>query len=509
MPCRIVPSRFILLLNQHRRGTGRAQPYYHLRDIEPIPFIRILQLPEETPKGHPKKFANRYQVEAPIGEGAHASTWRGWDERLERPVAIKMLHQRLANDPVFVQRFQAEAKVAASVRQANVVDVYDFGQENGTLYIVMQFIDGEDLKALIQRTAPIPIRDARRIIGNVLDGLHAIHAAGIVHRDIKPQNVLIGKDGTARVTDFGVSEVNATAGLTGEGLTIGTVDYMAPEQAQGLPLTPAADLYATGVMLYEMLTGTLPYQGKNSRETMLHHINGQLTPPSMRLPERGITPAIDAVIGQSLAKDPARRFGSARAMKQAVGQALSETGGRGATQATTVMQSQPIPAPAYQQTQYQPAPQDEGAGLNSAFRGILILLFIGVMGVAAWGAYQLLDSDRFDFNLPSLGGQEQVTPTPTPTLTPEPEQQEEFVPIEPTDPDAGAPIVEEPSATEVPPTDVPAVPDPTDVPPTDPEPTTPPDQGGDEIPIEPIEPEGQPDTPEIEPSGYDDWYRYL
>ena len=462
-------------------------------------------MPEETPKGHPKKFADRYRVEAPIGEGAHASTWRGWDERLERPVAIKTLHQRLASDPVFVQRFQAEAKVAASVRQANVVDVYDFGQENGTLYIVMQFIDGEDLKALIQRTAPIPIRDARRIIGNVLDGLHAIHAAGIVHRDIKPQNVLIGKDGIARVTDFGVSEVNPTAGLTGEGLTIGTVDYMAPEQAQGLPLTPAADLYATGVMLYEMLTGTLPYQGKNSRETMLQHINGQLTLPSMRLPERGITPAIDAVIGQSLAKDPARRFGSARAMKQAVGHALSGAGGRGATQATTVMQSQPAPAPVYQEPM--PVSQDEGAGLNSAFKGILILLFIGMMGVAAWGAYQLLDSDRFDFNLPSLGGQEQEAPTPTPTA--EPEQQEEFVPIEPTDPDAGEPIVEEPAATDVPPTDVPVAPEPTDVPPTDPEPTTPPEDGGESLPIEPIEPEGEPDSPEIEPSGYDVEDRYL
>lgn len=509
MPGRILPSRLTLLRNQHRRGIGTAQPYYHLRDSEPISYIRIQQLPEDTPKGHPKKFANRYRVEAPIGEGAHASTWRGWDERLERPVAIKMLHQKLASDPVFVQRFQAEARVAASVRQSNVVDVYDFGQEDGTLYIVMQFIDGEDLKSLIQRTAPISMRDSRRIIGNVLDGLNAIHAAGIIHRDIKPQNVLIGRDGVARVTDFGVSEVDDTAGLTGEGLTIGTVDYMAPEQAQGLPLTPAADLYATGVMLYEMLTGTLPYHGKNSRETMLQHINGNLTPPSMRLPERGITAAIDAVIGQSLAKDPARRFGSARAMKQAFGQAFSAAGGRGATQATTVMASHPQQAPAHHQPQYQPAPisEDAGAGLNSAFRGILILLFIGVMGVAAWGAYQLLDSDRFDFNLPSLGGQEQETPVPSPTQPPEPEQQEEFVPIEPTNPEAEEPIDDAPEPTDVPPTSEPVEPEPTDPPVMEPEPTLPPDDGDEALPIEPIEPE--PTSPEIDPSGYDDGSRFL
>lgn len=465
---------------------------------------------DTTLSRHPKKFASRYRIDGPIGEGAHASTWRGWDERLERPVAIKTLHQRLASDPVFLQRFQAEARVAASVRQANVVDVYDFGQEDGTLYIVMQFIDGEDLKALIQRSAPISIRDTRRIIGNVLDGLQAIHAAGIVHRDIKPQNVLIGKDGTARVTDFGVAEVDVTAGLTGEGLTIGTVDYMAPEQAQGLSLTPAADLYATGVMLYEMLTGTLPYQGKNSRETMLQHINGQLTPPSMRLPERGITPVIDAVIGQSLAKDPARRFGTARAMKQAVGQALAAPSNPATGQATTVLQSQasqPASAPVYQQARHQYQPElvddDAGAGLNSAFKGILVLLLIGAMGVAVWGAYQLLDSERFDFNLPSLGGQEQESPTPTPT--PEPVQQGEFVPIEPTNPEAGEPIVEEP--VQEAPAEAPPVPEPTDIPPTDPEPTLPPEDEGGVPPIEPIEPEGEPDAPEIDPSGYDVEYR--
>lgn len=451
-------------------------------------------------KGKPKRFADRYRVESKIGEGAHASTWRGWDERLERPVAIKMLHQKLASDPVFVQRFQAEAKVAASVRQTNVVDVYDFGQEDGTLYIVMQFIDGEDLKQRIQRTAPISIRETRRIIGNVLDGLQAIHTAGIVHRDIKPQNVLIGRDGVARVTDFGVADVDVTAGLTGVGLTIGTVDYMAPEQAQGLPLTPAADLYATGVMLYEMLTGTLPFQGSNSRETMLQHINGVLTPPSARLPGRDLTAAIDAAVGQSLAKDPDRRFGSARAMKQAVGHALSDATSQPATQATTVLPAQAASLTPVSALHYKPEPitEDAGSGLNSAFKGILVLLFIGAMGVAVWGAYQLLDSDRFDFNLPSFGGQEQETPVPTATT-----QTQEFVPIEPADPAPEQPVEE-----------VPVEQLPTEVPPEQPEPTNPPEPEVEpeietEIPpIEPIEPDDDTTDPEIEPSGYDDEYSF-
>lgn len=455
----------------------------------------------------PKRLADRYRVDAPIGEGAHATTWRGWDERLERPVAIKMLHQRLANDPVFVLRFRAEAKAAASVRQGNVVDVYDFGQQDGTLYIVMQFIDGEDLKALIQRAAPLPLRDIKRIIGNVLDGLQAIHNAGIVHRDIKPQNVLIGTDGIARVTDFGIADVAVTAGLTGEGLTIGTVDYMAPEQAQGLPLTPSADLYATGVVLYEMLTGTLPFQGRDSRATMMQHINGQLMPPSARMPERGISPAMDAAIAQSLSKDPNRRFGSAKAMKQAMGQSFAQVAPAAATQATTVIPQAQIAPP--QPAPYRQPIEDAGAGLNGAFRGLLILLLIGALGIGVWGAYQLATSDRFDFNFPSLNsGQADPSPTPTEVTT-------VIDPIEPETSDP--PIQQEPPPVQAP-TDVPTEVPPVEAAPTNPpvEPTTVPEDSGDAPPIEPIEPDGeappadaQPEEPTIEPSGYDDGYQLL
>jgi serine/threonine-protein kinase len=471
-------------------------------------------VPPAQNNNHPGLLAERYRVVAPVGEGAHATTWRGRDERLDRPVAIKMLHAHLANDPVFVERFRAEAKVAASVRQSNVVDVYDFGQQDGTLYIVMQYVDGEDLKSLIQRSAPMPTREVRRIIGHVLDGLQAIHAAGIVHRDIKPQNVLIGSDGVARVSDFGIADVSGSAGLTGEGLTIGTVDYMAPEQAQGLALTPAADLYATGVMLYEMLTGTLPFAGRSSRETMLQHINGQLTPPSTRLPEHGITPAIDAVVAQSLAKDPARRFGSARAMKQAVGNALSSAAMASSTQATTVMQAQPQTAPARQQPVYQqPAytepvyRDDAGAGLNSAFKSLLALLLIGALGVVAWGAWQLMDGEGMD--VPTVfNSQQDAEPTLPPTATDVPNQQ---VPIEPDandnveQPPVEQPPVEQP--TQVPPTLAPTeapTEEPTEAPTVAVEPTSAPLDTEPAAPIELIEPNAPEPTPTettIEPAG--------
>ncbi|MCO5217673.1 MAG: protein kinase [Thermomicrobiales bacterium] len=425
----------------------------------------------------PTILADRYRLETPVGEGAHATTWRGWDEKLSRPVAVKILRAEVATDPQFVQRFRDEARVAASVRQGNVVDVYDFGQEQGVLYIVMQFVDGQTLKSLIQQRAPLDPRETRRIIGHVLDGLQAIHAVGIVHRDIKPQNILIGRDGVAKVTDFGVAEVGRSSGMTNNGMTIGTVEYMAPEQAQGAELTPSADLYATGVILYEMLTGTLPFAG-TSREIMLQHVNAAVTPPGVRMPQRGISPATDAVVIQSLAKDPQRRFANARAMKQAIGQALSDSASPN-TQATSVIASQ---------RPSQPAPvamphvdvADVSAGLNGAMKGIIAVILLGMLGVALWGAVQLLDNQGVNLSLPSLNrGPTEVVETPTPS----PEGDSGGGVIEPINPEGPTPIPTN-VPTEVPPTDVP----PTEVPPTEIPPT-------EIAPIEPIDPEDSTELP--------------
>lgn len=428
----------------------------------------------------PTILADRYRLEIPVGEGAHATTWRGWDEKLSRPVAVKILRAEVANDPHFVQRFRDEARGAASVRQGNVVDIYDFGQEQGVLYIVMQFVDGQTLKSLIQQRAPLEPREAKRIIGHVLDGLQAIHAAGIVHRDIKPQNILIGRDGVAKVTDFGVAEVGRSSGLTSNGMTIGTVEYMAPEQAQGAELTAAADLYATGVILYEMLTGTLPFTG-TSREIMLQHVNAAVTPPGVRMPQHSITPAIDAVIIQSLAKDPKRRFANARAMKQAIGQALSDSESP-KTQATSVIASQmpvrptPVALPPVDAA-------DVSAGLNGAMKGIIAVILLGMLGVALWGAVQLLDNQGVNLSLPSLNrSSTEVVETPTPS--PEGDSSDGVIePINPEQPEEPTPIPTD-VPTEIPPTEVP----PTDVPPTEIPPT-------EIVPIEPIDPGDSTELP--------------
>ena len=354
-------------------------------------------------KRPPERLADRFRVLDEIGAGATAITYRGWDERLERSVAIKILRASVALDPTFVRRFQQEARAAASISHGNVVDVYDFGQQDDALYIVMQYVEGEDLKHLITREGALPVDRAREIAGQVLDGLRAIHAAGIIHRDIKPQNVLIGRDGVARLTDFGVAQVAEDSGMTTAGTTVGTAAYMAPEQAQAGRITEATDLYAVGVMLYEMLTGFLPFNAPTAVAMMLQHIQETPVPPSQRLPGRGIPRALDAVVMQALAKNPGDRFNSAQAMKQAVfgrqgayGDGQATVAMPAAPQATTVLPRQqasarPPIAPRGTTAGSRAVPSrsvaQEGAGLRSVVGGLLLVVLLAVGALAGWYFY--------------------------------------------------------------------------------------------------------------------------
>ncbi len=450
--------------------------------------VRVVSSGTEGTHQPPGRLADRYDVQQPIGEGATAITYRGWDDRLERVVAIKILRRDMARDESYVRRFRQEARSAASVSHGNVVDVYDFGQEDGNLFIVMQFVDGEDLKHLIQREAPLPPARVRSIAGQVLDGLQAIHAAGIVHRDIKPQNVLIGRDGIARLTDFGVAHVHEDTGLTTAGTTVGTAAYMAPEQAQGGRITQAADIYAVGVMLYEMLTGFLPFNGPTAMATMLEHIQRDPVPPSQRLPGRGITSAMDSVVLQALAKQPERRFNTARAMKQAVGPVFSPGASQQATVVTPAAPNQTRVAPAWtppargayqREPAYAEPPRNEGAGVNAAVRGLLGVLLIGVLAVAAWLLVQYL---------PDVGTEDPAAPTATVEVT-QPA---------PTATDEPAGVIEPVSPTEAPPTEAPVpteTPQPTPEPTDTPQPTVTPEP----TPFPTIAPTEEPSTGIIEP----------
>src|SRR5690606_4176898 len=254
----------------------------------------------------PHTLAGRYRLTARIGEGSFAETYLATDTSLGRQVAVKVLREQYASDVRVAARFEREARAAASVPHPNVVDVYDYGRDGNTLYTVMEWVGGTDLKEHIRRRAPLPVPEATRLIREILQGLGAIHRAGIIHRDVKSQNVLIAQSGTAKLTDFGIARGALDTGLTDTGMALGTAAYMAPEQASGQPLTPAADIYAAGVILFEMLTARLPFPGDNPVQVMFQHVNDP--PPRPRTLNPDIPPGLELVVLRALAKDPSDRF---------------------------------------------------------------------------------------------------------------------------------------------------------------------------------------------------------
>ncbi len=264
----------------------------------------------------PQVLDGRYQIERLLGDGGMARVYLGRDLRLNRPVAIKIPHPHLMTDPDFLARFRHEAHAAAMVSHPNLVDVYDVGQDGNLHYIVMEYVAGPTLKQLINREAPFDIARAVRIGEQIARGLHAAHRAGLIHRDIKPQNIIISDDGQARITDFGVAKSHLSTAMTETGITLGTVDYIAPEQAQGRAATPQSDIYALGVVLYEMLTGRLPFTGDTPVAVAMKHISEPPVPPRRWNPH--LPASLEQIILRALAKDPAQRYQSALELAEAL-----------------------------------------------------------------------------------------------------------------------------------------------------------------------------------------------
>lgn len=260
---------------------------------------------------------DRYELISPLGQGGMATVYRALDRRLGRPVAIKLLHAQYATDSEFRQRFEHEAQSAAGLSaHPNIVDVYDVGQQGDVPYIVMELVEGPDLKAIIEQEGPLPIERALNIAQQAAAGLEFAHGRGLVHRDVKPQNVLVSPDGTARIADFGIAKSHLSTAVTQAGMTFGTADYISPEQAQGLPATPQSDVYSLGVVVYEMLTKHLPFTGDSPMSVALQHI--QQPPPPLRQWNPSIPPSLERIVLGALAKDPRQRPASARAFASAL-----------------------------------------------------------------------------------------------------------------------------------------------------------------------------------------------
>ena len=268
--------------------------------------------------------AGRYRLDAVIGRGGMSTVYRAFDTVLERPVAIKLMHREIVADSDQLERFRREARSVAQLNHPHVVTVIDAGEEPwvgaegeqetdaATPYIVLEYVDGETLKALIRRAGPLEIPQALAYSIEIARALGAAHERRIVHRDVKPQNVLIDPEGGAKITDFGIARSLAEEGLTMAGRVLGTTDYVSPEQALGQPVTPQSDLYSLGVVLYEMLTGDVPFHGETPVAVAMKHVREQVPDVQARRPQ--LSAAAASVIDRALDKDLSRRYPDAASM---------------------------------------------------------------------------------------------------------------------------------------------------------------------------------------------------
>src|SRR5881296_3571486 len=264
-------------------------------------------------------FDGRYRVVRKLGTGGMANVYLAEDQELGRRVAIKMLDERHTQDEQFVERFRREAKNAAGLSHPNIVSIYDRGQSNGTYYIAMEYLEGKTLKELLVSRGPTPIRVAIDYARQILAGVGFAHRHGIVHRDIKPHNVVVDSDGRLKVTDFGIARSGASQ-MTEVGSIIGTAQYLSPEQARGSPVDQTSDVYSVGVVLYELLTGQVPFTGDTPLEIAMKHLSEVPKPPSELRPE--VPHDLDLVVLRALAKDPADRYRTADEMDADLGRVL-------------------------------------------------------------------------------------------------------------------------------------------------------------------------------------------
>lgn len=259
-----------------------------------------------------KEIANRYQILSLIGQGGMADVYRAKDKILDRVVAIKVLRSKLSEDPMVLVRFQREASAASRLSHPNVVDIYDVGEYEGMHYIVMEYVRGRTLKQLIMQRGALNFKEALDIMKQLVSAVVAAHQKNIIHRDIKPQNVLIKDDGTIKITDFGIAVASDSVQLTLNNAVMGSAHYLAPETAQGKEPTEQVDIYSLGIVFYELLTGTVPFKGQTPTEIAIQHL--RVSMPYVRDFNPGIPQSVENIILKATAKDPEERYAHASDM---------------------------------------------------------------------------------------------------------------------------------------------------------------------------------------------------
>src|SRR5919204_5994290 len=337
----------------------------------------------------------RYRLLDVLGDGGMARVFRAQDERLHRSVAVKILHQQYLGQPEFVRRFEQEAQLAAGLAHPTIVAIYDLSRDDDTYYIVMEYVAGSSLKEVIAREGRLPLDRAIIITRQLGQALDFAHSHGVIHRDIKPENILLTPADQVKVSDFGIARALTSPGQTATGIVLGSVSYFSPEQAQGQPATAESDIYSSGVVLYEMLTGRVPFAADNPVATAMQHLTQQPTPPRALVP--ALPAAVDGVVLKALHKDPRGRFHSGAALADAL------------AAAALAPPLQPVPGAGYSRPAVSPWPHPRAARTGHVSRSpgaspsrrrtpllplaLLVLVGGGVAYAATQGPH--LDVGRF------------------------------------------------------------------------------------------------------------------
>ena len=327
--------------------------------------------------------SGRYRLESKLGSGGMSTVYLALDEVLDRPVAVKLLHREISEEADQLERFRREARAAARLSHPNLVGVIDAGEDDGRPYIVFEYINGRTLKRRIQEEGPLPVDEAVAYAIEIGRGLTAAHARKLVHRDVKPQNVLIDPDGRAKVTDFGIARSLEQKGMTATGRVLGTTDYVSPEQAMGEDVDERSDVYSLGVVLYEMLTGDVPFQAETQVGVAMKHVNEPMPDVQAKRPE--VSAVVASVVDRSTTKDSRDRYSTVAEMVRDLEQTLEvEAARQGGTtgEATSVLDSVPK------------ARRRLGGGRRRPWIGVVM----GIIGIALIAAAVIFGGEHLDLN---------------------------------------------------------------------------------------------------------------